>query len=124
MCSNDGTFFVKYHIAMKRLLIILIGAALTMTALSPRAAATEQSGKPEKTAVQTKESGKTIVLENTGENKIQVIKIIRDYLGIGLKEAHELVSSTPSVIKKNVSAKEAGELAKKLQDVGATVEIK
>ena len=108
---------------MKRLLIALF-AGLFLTAFAATASAADVSEGPSAATVQTKDEVKTIVLASPGENKIQVIKIVREYLGIGLKEAHELVSNTPSVIKKDVPVKEAEELAKRLTDVGATVELK
>jgi len=67
---------------------------------------------------------KTIILTDAGENKVKVIKLIRDYLGIGLKEAHALVGETPAVIKENVPAKEAENLAASLRALGAKVELK
>lgn len=108
---------------MKRLLIALF-AGLSLTAFAATASAADVFEGPSEATVQAKDEVKTIVLASPGENKIQVIKIVREYLGIGLKEAHELVSNTPSVIKKDVPVKEAEELAKRLTDVGATVELK
>lgn len=74
--------------------------------------------------VQTNTDVKTIVLTDVGENKVKVIKLIRDYLGIGLKEAHALVGETPAVIKENVPSKEAEKLAASLRELGAKVELK
>ena len=108
---------------MKRLFFALF-ATLALTAFAATASAAEVSEEAAAPSVQTNENVKTIVLASPGENKIQVIKIVREYLGIGLKEAHELVSNTPSVIKKDVPVKEAEELAKRLTDAGATVELK
>ena len=108
---------------MKRLLIALFAGA-SLTAFAATASAADLSEGPSVATVQTNEEVRTIVLASPGENKIQVIKIVREYLGIGLKEAHELVSNTPSVIKKDVPVKEAEELAGRLTDVGATVELK
>ncbi len=65
-----------------------------------------------------------VVLTSVGQAKIQVIKVLREILNISLKEANDLVSSTPQVIKKDVSKEEAEDFKNKLSTVGATVEIK
>ncbi len=66
----------------------------------------------------------TVVLTGIGDKKIQVIKEIRAITSLGLKEAKELVESVPATVKEGISKEEAEEIAKKLSDVGATVEIK
>ncbi|HEX9750390.1 MAG TPA: 50S ribosomal protein L7/L12 [candidate division Zixibacteria bacterium] len=63
-------------------------------------------------------------LNAAGEKKIQVIKVIREITGLGLKEAKDLVDKAPNPIKENVSKEEAEQIRSKLQEVGATVEIK
>ena len=65
-----------------------------------------------------------IVLTNAGANKIQVIKEIRTITSLGLKEAKDLVESTPKPVKTGVKKEEAAEIKKKLEAVGATVELK
>lgn len=65
-----------------------------------------------------------VVLKDVGANKIQVIKVVRDVTGLGLKEAKELVDGTPAPIKEKVSPEEAEELKAKLEEAGATVEVK
>lgn len=67
-----------------------------------------------------------IVLKDAGSQKIPVIKVVRELTGgtLGLKEAKELVESAPASVKKGVSKDEANEAKKKLEEVGATVEIK
>ncbi len=65
-----------------------------------------------------------IVLTNVGANKIQVIKEIRTITSLGLKEAKDLVESTPKPVKTGVKKEEAVEIKKKLEAVGATVELK
>ncbi len=64
-----------------------------------------------------------VILKSQGE-KIKVIKIVREVTGLGLKEAKELVDGVPSELKKGISKDEAEELKKKLEEVGAEVEIK
>lgn len=74
-----------------------------------------------------KEEEKTefdIVLTNIGEKKIQVIKEVRTLTSLGLKEAKAVVDNTPEVVLKGISKEEAESAKKKLEDVGATVEIK
>lgn len=66
----------------------------------------------------------TAILSNVGEQRINVIKEIRAITGLGLKEAKALVEGAPQPIKENVSKAEAEEIKKKLQAVGAQVEIK
>jgi large subunit ribosomal protein L7/L12 len=67
-----------------------------------------------------------VVLKDAGSQKIPVIKVVRELTGgtLGLKEAKELVESAPASIKKGVTKEEAAEAKKKLEEVGATVEIK
>jgi len=64
------------------------------------------------------------VLTAFGDKKIQVIKVVREITGLGLKEAKELVDSAPRSVKEGVGKDEAEEVKKKLEEVGATVEIK
>ncbi|MCD6281970.1 MAG: 50S ribosomal protein L7/L12 [Deltaproteobacteria bacterium] len=65
-----------------------------------------------------------VVLKDFGSQKIQVIKVVRSLTSLGLKEAKELVEGAPKVVKEKVSKEEAEEAKKKLEEVGATVEIK
>jgi large subunit ribosomal protein L7/L12 len=65
-----------------------------------------------------------VILADVGANKINVIKEIRAILGLGLKEAKELVDSAPSTVKEGIEKAEAEELKKKLEGAGAKVEIK
>ena len=66
----------------------------------------------------------TVVLAAVGDKKINVIKAVREATGLGLKEAKELVDGAPAPIKENVAKAEAEELKKKLEEAGATVELK
>jgi large subunit ribosomal protein L7/L12 len=65
-----------------------------------------------------------VILQSIGENKINVIKAVREVTSLGLKEAKELVDSAPKPIKEGLPQEEAAALKKKLEDVGATVEVK
>lgn len=66
----------------------------------------------------------SVVLTSAGGNKIQVIKVVRELTGLGLKEAKDLVEGAPKPVKENVDKKTAEELKKKLAEAGATVEVK
>ena len=66
----------------------------------------------------------TVVLAGVGEKKIHVIKEVRAITGLGLKEAKDLVDGAPKPVKEGISKAEADEIKKKLEDVGATVELK
>ena|SRR6218665_3256126 len=65
-----------------------------------------------------------VVLAAAGEKKIEVIKIVREITGLGLKEAKDLVEGAPKPLKQGATKAEADELKKKLEDVGAKVELK
>ena len=65
-----------------------------------------------------------VMLSSFGTSKVPVIKAVREITGLGLKEAKDLVESAPAAIKEGVEQAEADELKKKLEEVGATVEIK
>ena len=64
-----------------------------------------------------------VVLTEAGDQKIKVIKVVRDATGLGLKEAKDLVDGAPKTVKENVSKAEAEELKAKLEEVGAVVEL-
>ena len=64
-----------------------------------------------------------VVLKEAGANKIQVIKVVRDATGLGLKEAKDLVDGAPKTVKENVAKAEAEELKAKFEEVGATIEL-
>ncbi|MDA0334183.1 MAG: 50S ribosomal protein L7/L12, partial [bacterium] len=65
-----------------------------------------------------------VVLTAAGDKKIQVIKVVREITSLGLKEAKALVDEAPKAVKEAVSKAEAEDIQKKLQEAGATVEIK
>lgn len=66
----------------------------------------------------------TVVLVKTGDNKVNVIKAVREITGLGLKEAKDLVDGAPKPVKEAVPKAEAESIAKKLTEAGATAEIK
>ena len=65
-----------------------------------------------------------VVLQAAGEKKIQVIKVVRELTGLGLKEAKDLVDGAPKAVKEKVTKAEANDMMKKLQEQGATVQVK
>ena len=66
----------------------------------------------------------TVVLEGIGDKKIQVIKVVRELTGLGLKEAKDLVDGAPSNVKEAVSKADAEAMKAKLEEVGASVALK
>jgi len=64
-----------------------------------------------------------VILKSAGEQKINVIKVVKEATGLGLKEAKDLVDGAPKPVKQGVKKEEAEELKKKLEEVGAVVEI-
>ena len=87
-----------------------------VAAAAPAAGAAGAAAAEEKTSFD-------VVLKEAGANKIQVIKVVRDATGLGLKEAKELVDGAPKTVKENVSKEEAEELKAKFTEVGAVVEL-
>ncbi|ATX83334.1 50S ribosomal protein L7/L12 [Bacillus velezensis] len=65
-----------------------------------------------------------LILAGAGSQKIKVIKVVREITGLGLKEAKELVDNTPKPLKEGIAKEEAEELKAKLEEVGASVEVK
>ncbi len=96
-----------------------VSAAPVAVAAAPAAGAGSAAGgaAEEKTEF-------TVVLTSVGGNKIQVIKVVRELTGLGLKEAKDLVEAAPKPVKENVDKKTAEELKAKLAAAGATVELK
>ena len=92
-----------------------------MTAAAPVAAAAGGGGAA--AAVEEKTEF-NVVLVAAGEKKINVIKVVRELTGLGLKEAKDLVDNAPNPVKEGVSKEEAESIRTKLTEVGATVEIK
>lgn len=86
-------------------------------------ASVSQVGGEAGAAVEEKTSF-TVVLQEIGASKINVIKVVRDVTGKGLKEAKDLVDAAPQVVKENAGKDEANELKKKLEEAGAKVELK
>jgi large subunit ribosomal protein L7/L12 len=95
-----------------------VSAAAPMAAMAAAGAGTEPAAQvEEKTEFDA-------ILTGFGDQKIQVIKVVRAITGLGLKEAKDLVDGVPKPIKEAVSKDEAADIKKKIEEVGGTVEIK
>lgn len=92
-----------------------------VTAAAPVAVVAGGAAAGEAAAEQTEF---TVTLVSGGASKINVIKVVRELTGLGLKEAKDLVDNAPKVLKEGVSKEEAESLKAKLEEAGATVEIK
>ncbi|MGD0466270.1 MAG: 50S ribosomal protein L7/L12 [Gammaproteobacteria bacterium] len=75
-------------------------------------------------AVAEEQTEFSVVLTNFGANKVGVIKVVREVTTLGLKEAKALVEEAPSTVKEGISKQEAADIKKKLEEAGASVEIK
>lgn len=99
-----------------------VSAAAPMIAMAPGAGAgAAAGGAPAATEEQTEFDA---ILASIGDKKIQVIKVVRELTGLGLKEAKDLVDGAPKPVKEKVSKQEAETIKTKLTEVGATVEVK
>lgn len=95
-----------------------VSAAPVMLAGAPAVNGGEQAGGEEE------KSSFNLELKSAGEQKIQVIKVVRDALTLGLKDAKDFVDSAPKMVKEGLKKEEAEELKKKFEEAGATVELK
>ena len=95
-----------------------VTVAAAPVAAAPGAAGGEAAGEAEE------KTEFTVVLKDIGSKKIQVIKAVREMTSLGLKEAKELVDSAPSNVKEDISKDEAESIKQKLEEQGATVELK
>ena len=93
-----------------------------VTAAAPAAAAVAVAGGGE--AAAEEQTSFDVILLGAGDKKIQVIKVVREITGLGLKEAKGLVDEAPKEVKTGVSKEEAEELKNKLEEQGALVEVK
>ena len=91
--------------------------------VSAVAAAAPAAGGAAGAAGAEEKSSFNVVLSDAGSNKIQVIKVVRDATGLGLKEAKDLVDGAPKTVKEGASKEEAEELKAKFTEVGATIEL-
>lgn len=91
--------------------------------IEPAAAAVVVSGDGGGAAAAAEKTEFTVVLKSGGASKLNVVKVVKDLTGLGLKEAKEMVDGAPKNIKENIAKAEAEEIANKLKEAGADVEI-
>jgi large subunit ribosomal protein L7/L12 len=94
-----------------------VSAAAAVAAAPAAAAAAAAPAEEEKTEFD-------VILKDSGEKKVNVIKVVRALTGLGLKEAKDLVDGAPSTVKEGVSKADAAEAKKQLEEAGASVELK
>ncbi len=93
-----------------------------VSAAAPVAVAAGPAAAP--AAVVEEQTEFNVILTSFGANKVTVIKVVRELTGLGLKEAKDLVEAAPKAVKEAVSKDDAATMKKKLEDAGASVEIK
>ena len=91
--------------------------------VSAVAAAAPAAGGATGAAAAEEKSSFNVVLKEAGDQKIKVIKVVRDATGLGLKEAKDLVDGAPKTVKENVAKEEAEDLKAKFEEVGAVIEL-
>jgi large subunit ribosomal protein L7/L12 len=94
-----------------------VSAAAPVAAAAAPAAGAAAAAAPEKEEF-------NVVLTGSGDKKIQVIKVVRELTGLGLKEAKDLVDGAPKAVKEGVNKAEAEDIKKKLEAAGGSVELK
>lgn len=124
--KEDFIEFIKNASAMELAEIVKeleeifgVSAAAASVAVAAPGAAAAAAPAPEEEKTEF-----DVILTGFGDKKIQVIKVVRALTGLGLKEAKELVEGVPKPVKEGVSKEEAEEAKNKLEEAGATVEIK
>jgi len=90
---------------------------ITASAGMANASITEEGAEQQKDTA-------SVILKQAGQAPVQIIKAVKEITGLGLKEAKDLVDSAPKAIKENISFSEAEEIKKKLEEAGASVEVK
>jgi len=94
-----------------------VSAAAPMAMAAAPGAAAAAAPEPEKDEF-------TVVLKGSGDKKIQVIKVVRELTGLGLKEAKDLVDGAPKAVKEGVTKAEAEDIKKKIEEAGGSAELK
>jgi len=97
---------------------------LGVSAAAPMAVAAAPAAGGAAPAAAAEKEDFTVVLSGAGDKKIQVIKVVREITGLGLKEAKDLVDGAPKPVKEGVPKAEAEAIKKKLEEAGGTVELK
>lgn len=91
--------------------------------IEPAAAAVAVAGPAAAAAAPAEKTSFNVILKASGANKLNVVKIVKDLTGLGLKEAKDLVDGAPKPVKEGVAKAEADDIAAKLKEAGADVEI-
>jgi large subunit ribosomal protein L7/L12 len=99
-------------------------AELGVSAAAPVAAAAAPAAGGGAAAAAPEKEEFNVVLTGSGDKKIQVIKVVRELTGLGLKEAKDLVDGAPKAVKEGVNKAEAEDVKKKIEEVGGSVELK
>lgn len=94
-----------------------------VSAAAPVQIATQPSGEAAK-ATEEEKAEFTVNMTSCGDKKIQVLKVLRELTGLGLKEAKDIIDNLPKAIKEGVSKEEAQNIKSKLEEVGASIELK
>ncbi len=92
--------------------------------IEPAAAAAVAAAPVAAAAAAEAQSEFDVILKSAGQSKLNVVKVVKDLTGLGLKEAKDLVDAAPKAIKEKVSQAEANELKAKLEEAGAEIELK
>ncbi|MGM9851590.1 MAG: 50S ribosomal protein L7/L12 [Muribaculaceae bacterium] len=92
--------------------------------IEPAAAAVAVAAGPAAAAAAEEKTAFDVVLKAAGANKLQVVKLVKELTGLGLKEAKEMVDGAPSVVKEGLAKADAEGLKKQLEEAGAEVELK
>lgn len=100
-----------------------VGATVEITSNSKTSRIATRRAKKAKKNEDNPETKFNVILKSAGASKVQIVKLISDSFGIGLKEAKDLVDSAPITIKENIDKETAEDIKKQLEDAGATVEI-
>jgi len=96
---------------------------LGVSAAAPMMAAAGPAAGPAAAAAPVEKEDFNVVLKSSGEKKIQVIKVVRELTGLGLKEAKDLVDAAPKAVKEGVPKDQAEDMKKKIEEAGGTVEL-
>jgi large subunit ribosomal protein L7/L12 len=97
---------------------------LGVSAAAPTLVAAPAAGGGAAAAAAPEQEDFTVMLTASGDKKIQVIKVVRELTGLGLKEAKDLVDGAPKPVKEGVPKAQAEEIKKKIEEAGGTVELK
>ena len=102
----------------------LISAMETKFGVSAAAAVAAAPAAAAAAPVEEEKTEFDVILKETGEKKVNVIKVVRALTGLGLKEAKDLVDGAPSTVKEGINKADAADAKKQLEEAGATVEVK